>query len=1127
MFAPLISNIVHYFKNTYNIALEYDNTALFKVNPDAYIKLDDKQVIIIISCAANQTKLNDSKSIFLKCYTSSKYKLANYKYYFLFAYSLSNVSMCKTNMYINSIANEPFELLPFEISKEYRLKRIELSKVIFELLDNNSIVRKNDVINDYMEFSVIVQLLNKYFDKELDKLNELIEIFVLSFACKLRMIGKVENDVNVLDNEYDEYITNDDNNNNNDNGSNDTDITNDNTTNLTNKTDTYDDIVDYIEKTKQYIDYNNPEDYLLFDLYYKQIKSIPTETFKYLWNSMFNVYISSSKDFTLLTNYLRNYIIDNTFDTYYSPIELIKFMCKLCENVVNNMKNKTIKLFNPCFGNSYIYRELVKLYQNVEFSVYGTEQDIKTYRNVITDFVVMNKQCNISNVNFVDVYNRLNQNSRLSSLNNKTDENELHKVSKSYVKLDLSKNSKQTNKNNQIKESSKPINIIKPIYDLCILEPNYNEQISKIKTLDFVYRTMLLVDYLVVIIPKSCIIAKSQSSYLSKIYEIAYIDKVIELGNNNNSKLSGEIVIMCLRNKYNKNIEQIEYKIYDLTDYANAKHRKKVPNGGGIYRLSDSLMKKLDDINNASFIVSNSNYDAKIKNLIYNVNIDLNGNSVNDNNSINTIDISNETTISTNTTKLNSININNNLLHSQITNYIQTQQNIIFNYFERYNTLYKEYKHNCTKSLNLSIYNPYTNNTQQLLLQYIKYKQHEISTLPNVNIFDNLNEFNFKLIRFGDVFKIVKRTVNHTYQTTISSNGSVPLFGCKSTNYGISSYVDEEEYEGDVLVIVNRRNGCCGYTWHYNGKLAWNDMCHVYELNEKYKDKVNLDITAMLLTIQISPQHNDTDRFKKEELMDREYYLYIDDSLDSVNDANSENETNSINNANHLNKTISTIPSFDIRLDLIKYVQFAHRQYLNLKNSSSYPKYICSKITSPSPYSTDEILNCYNNLTVDKLKYVNFADYFKFYSYCKLCKNKDPNGIYPVVGPIISNNGISRYADCYVKDFGDPQINEYPKDACISIIFMNFNQNMTQNFVGSCFVHHGKLGKMRDVELYVPIKREYDKSKINPIMENETVYGIDLVLNSYLITAQLNEMFRERGELQFAMVKNSKLWLVV
>ena len=143
-------------------------------------------------------------------------------------------------------------------------------------------------------------------------------------------------------------------------------------------------------------------------------------------------------------------------------------------------------------------------------------------------------------------------------------------------------------------------------------------------------------------------------------------------------------------------------------------------------------------------------------------------------------------------------------------------------------------------------------------------------------------QFNFNKIRFDDskfkydnlnkYFEMTHKTINYKYSTQGENTGNIPLFACKKLDNGIAKYVDKPEYEGDVLVVVKHRNATAGYTFHYNGPLAYNSSCFVI----KPKKLINLDINAMLLTIQLCPNHSQIESLRTDFLDERKCWIYDD-----------------------------------------------------------------------------------------------------------------------------------------------------------------------------------------------------------------------------------------------------------
>lgn len=125
-------------------------------------------------------------------------------------------------------------------------------------------------------------------------------------------------------------------------------------------------------------------------------------------------------------------------------------------------------------------------------------------------------------------------------------------------------------------------------------------------------------------------------------------------------------------------------------------------------------------------------------------------------------------------------------------------------------------------------------------------------------------------ICIGEYFECVTKNKNYSYTTTsLPKDGKVPLFACKKLDNGVAGYVENEEYEGDVIVCINSMDSTCGYSYHYNGKLAWTNFCIVIRPTKN----INMDICAKYMTIQVAPNHTKLEKFNKKSLMDK--YIFI------------------------------------------------------------------------------------------------------------------------------------------------------------------------------------------------------------------------------------------------------------
>ena len=136
-----------------------------------------------------------------------------------------------------------------------------------------------------------------------------------------------------------------------------------------------------------------------------------------------------------------------------------------------------------------------------------------------------------------------------------------------------------------------------------------------------------------------------------------------------------------------------------------------------------------------------------------------------------------------------------------------------------------------------------------------------------------MSEKKLEKVMLADVFEIVKKNINYNYSTSGENTGNIPLIACKKLDKGIAKYVDKEEYEGDVLTIVKHRDATAGYTFHHKAKLAWNNSVVVIKL--KNNKNINLDMNSKLLTVQLCPNHLETESLKQNFLNEKELYIYI------------------------------------------------------------------------------------------------------------------------------------------------------------------------------------------------------------------------------------------------------------
>ena len=113
----------------------------------------------------------------------------------------------------------------------------------------------------------------------------------------------------------------------------------------------------------------------------------------------------------------------------------------------------------------------------------------------------------------------------------------------------------------------------------------------------------------------------------------------------------------------------------------------------------------------------------------------------------------------------------------------------------------------------------------------------------------NLKKENFKLVRFGDYFKQVKKTVNYSYTSTGENTGIYPHVISTSLNNGVKFYSDFwniKASKSNPIISINN-DGSAGYTFIQTRDFSANS--HV-KLFKPKNNELNLIITCILLTNQ-------------------------------------------------------------------------------------------------------------------------------------------------------------------------------------------------------------------------------------------------------------------------------------
>lgn len=349
---------------------------------------------------------------------------------------------------------------------------------------------------------------------------------------------------------------------------------------------------------------------------------------------------------------------------------------------------------------------------------------------------------------------------------------------------------------------------------ICVCNPPYTKNTSKYQAIEFVINAMKVCKSGIFILPLSQLSNPSYANYKKELLSITNVSKIINLGKNVFRKMStGDICLLICDKTYSNNTKYVIAK-----NYSEGKSIVKVPRNQ-TYNFSQEHNKIVSDL------LNNTSESVKI------IEFTTNNNWCFETNSLQTKLLAH--------------------MHSKINKILMSQEEL--NYIKYFNLTETKPKE-LDKLDNLS--------EKELLC--VMYEISYNSTISSL-----------KLVKFSDYFIEVKKTHNYNYKTTDENTGNVPLYGCKKYDNGIAGYVSKPEYEqtDGVLVIVKSRDATCGYTNVCYTNLAWNSFCLVYR---PINSNTNLTICARLLTLQLSPNHIDADRFTSSELNDRFVYLNVE-----------------------------------------------------------------------------------------------------------------------------------------------------------------------------------------------------------------------------------------------------------
>ncbi len=341
--------------------------------------------------------------------------------------------------------------------------------------------------------------------------------------------------------------------------------------------------------------------------------------------------------------------------------------------------------------------------------------------------------------------------------------------------------------------------------DICVCNPPYTKNITNgYECLDFVIKSLEYSKYSVFIFPKNRLIKNKKLN--EKLLKNCKIIEIIELGGHVFKNVGTGDIIICVFARLTEKNKDISTKYYNLKEFS--EEYKSIPH------KSENIL---------------SNKGKQI---------------------INNYDNGNITCIEYEPTANNMFPNKNYEIEKIKSNLIFDVNKTISNIYSL-TTLGEDIKLDIINKLNLNINSISQAKTIKDLLKYTND--------------DYINTYYIKF-KLSERFNIVNKTNNYKYSTQGDNTGDIPLFACKKLDNGIAKYVDKEEYEGNVIIVVHHRDATCGYSFHYNGKLAWNPSCYVIEPKEEFKN-IDLDYVAKYLTLTIAPNHLESEHFNKDYLM--------------------------------------------------------------------------------------------------------------------------------------------------------------------------------------------------------------------------------------------------------------------
>lgn len=131
-------------------------------------------------------------------------------------------------------------------------------------------------------------------------------------------------------------------------------------------------------------------------------------------------------------------------------------------------------------------------------------------------------------------------------------------------------------------------------------------------------------------------------------------------------------------------------------------------------------------------------------------------------------------------------------------------------------------------------------------------------TIPDV---DNINIWDWKTYKLNDIITIIKPI--KTYKINEINDGNIPLISSKSSQNGVTKYVNDYSIDIDHEYMTINRNGSVGYVFVQCGKIAITQDVLICDVINK---DINIHLLSVLLTNKLTKIYSYSNKLTIEKL---------------------------------------------------------------------------------------------------------------------------------------------------------------------------------------------------------------------------------------------------------------------